>query len=90
MSEDFTKGYTRDVHGTAKVLSALAKAMDEHPNLRLGQLLFEVIALHDFKTLDAGSDHTLAKEKKEHYNEHFHGRLFYIYDEEITKALEEF
>jgi hypothetical protein len=41
--EAFLKGYKRDVHMTANVLSALAKSMDAHPQLRLGQLLVAVI-----------------------------------------------
>lgn len=46
MSEDLMKGYTRNVDMMGKLLSSLVKAMTAHPSLRLGQLLYAVIAKH--------------------------------------------
>jgi hypothetical protein len=48
MSEEFMKGYTRDVDTMGKLLSSLVKAMTAHPNLRLGQLLVAVLKPTEF------------------------------------------
>jgi hypothetical protein len=80
--QEFMKGYTRDVHMMAKVLSALAKAMDKYPHLRLGQLLYVVIQNLDSKNGKIGDELS--------YMRNFHLRLFNIYDEEVIRAIEAF
>lgn len=80
---NYMSGYKRDVHRTAKLLSTLAKSMEKHPQLRLGQLLYVVIQNLDSKNGKTGNDPL-------YYMRNFHLRLFNIWDEEVIKALEQF
>jgi hypothetical protein len=74
------KGYRRPPKTTAKFYVALTKAMEKYPELRVGQLIFNAIALYDQKEHPLGPN----------YNMNFHMVVFNIYDETLTKALEEF
>jgi len=83
---EFMKGYTRDVHGTGKLLSALAKSMEKHPNLRLGQLLYNALETYYARLADEnGVKHNGMK-----FRTHFHNYLFNIYDEELIEAIEKY
>lgn len=73
---EFMKGYTRNVHTMSNLLSALVKAMDKHPHLRAGQLLFVILARALGTKTPEDSD--------------VGSLLFNIYDEDLIKALEEY
>ncbi len=45
----FMKGYERDSAMMAKLTSTVVKALDKHPNLRLGQLLVGVLSKYTGK-----------------------------------------
>ena len=81
--EAFMKGYHRDVHGTAKILSALAKSMEKHPTLRLGQLLYSVLATKYDKQ-------TGKKDDVATFMRNFHLLLFNVYDEDLVDAINAF
>lgn len=59
------------------LLKVVETCRTNNEGMRLGQLLFNAIAMHD-KVNYTG----------ENYDEHFHSRLFNIYDEELATALE--
>jgi hypothetical protein len=76
------KGYKRSDETTAKFFSALVKAMTKYPNLRVGQLIYAAMqnAQPPAPTAEAEMD----------FMTNFHARLFNIYDETLTEALEKF
>jgi hypothetical protein len=78
--QDFMGGYHRDIRVTGALLSSLVKAMEAHPTLRLGQLLYAVAAK--------------GVPNKEFLPTEFMAKiadsLFNIYDEELAKRLEAF
>ena len=78
----FGEGYVRPVESSAKLLSALVKAMGRHPQLRMGQLIYAAMAK---KYAGAGTTMTSLEEMKV-----VGDRLFTIYDETLTEALSEF
>jgi len=80
MFHAFMKGYRREIIMTGKVLSALVRAMDAYPSLRLGQLLYVAInqmGMADQITPEA-ADIRVAR------------MLFNIFDEDMILALDKF
>ena len=80
---EFMKGYTRDVHMTGKVLSALARSMEKHPTLRLGQLIYNALETQTNKETNGTYDPV-------HFRTNFHSILFNTYDERLIEALDQF
>jgi hypothetical protein len=76
----FLEGYRRKSEEVAKILSALVKAMDRHPQLRLGQLLYVVL----------NQSFTAEHEDHDEIDRAIGHKLFFTYDEDLEKALNNF
>lgn len=82
----FMEGYKRPPKTVGLFFSALAKAMDKYPNMRVGQLIFNALETHYSRLAEANG--------KEYngmaFRTSFHSYLFNAWDEDLIKALEEF